>query len=372
MKTKMGLGQGEPGHDFAWAAGVLTDRFGEVFDHYRRRLVENENLLAIGGVESERLEAQAWALVDHTGTILRGEKAPPGAEADLYPDTGEGQEAVLTAHPDESLRAGAMLCEAILAVLLEELPEGYSSREVMALSLAVQKSVMDQVGQVSVAAYTGHLLNKVHETQIEERKRFSRELHDRVAHSIAVINQSLELYEFLRKRNPEEAEGRLNRAKRVGKETVQVARDMAGELRDVGSSEGLHITLENLLRASVTQGMDYEVSVEGDDEGLSPQVRDQLYLILREGIRNAVAHSGSEKVEVTIDISPERAKAGVTDHGKGFDIDGKLPENAIGLKSMKERTSLLGGNLDVTSGPGNGTSAVVRIPLKKNGYGDDG
>ena len=354
-------------HDFAWSASVLTDRFGEIFDDYRRRLEEGGSLLTIvGGLEKGRLETQARALVDHTATLLRGGRVPSGAEAGLYPDSKEASEEVITAHPDESLRAGSVLCEAMLKVLVEELPEGCPPRDAVTLSLTVQKSVMDQVGQISMSAYTNHLLNKVHETQIEERKRFSRELHDQVAHSIAVINQSLELYEYLRERNPEEAEQRLSRARKVGKETVRVARDMAGEMRDVGTSEGLHVALENLLGASVARGMEYAVSVKGNDESLSAQVRDQLYLILREGIRNAVAHSESERVEVTIDISPEEAKAGVTDYGKGFDLDGKLPEHGIGLKSMRERTSLLGGTLEVSSGPGKGTSAVVRLPLTKD------
>ena len=158
----------------------------------------------------------------------------------------------------------------------------------------------------------------------------------------------------------------------MGKETARVARDLAGELRDVGSSEGLHVALENLLRASVEREVEYEVSVKGDDQSLSSHVRDQLYLILREGIRNAVTHSGSDRVEVTIDISPEEARASVADYGRGFEFNGHFPEGGVGLRSMKERSALLAGTLEVTSETGKGTLAVVRIPLKKNGCGGDG
>ncbi|MGI9048825.1 MAG: sensor histidine kinase [Rubrobacteraceae bacterium] len=334
MATKSSVEQRGPNHSFAWAADVLTNRFEEIFDVYQRRLEEIESLLVLGGgFVDERLEEQTQALVDHTASVLRGEETPPpGVEAELYADTQEErqEELIVTAHPDESLRAGVALCEAMLTVLIGDTPEWYSPRETVALSLAIQKSIINQIGQVSMAAYANHLLNKVHETQVEERKRFSRELHDRVAHSIAVVSQSLDLYEFFRERDPEEADERLRRARRMVKETIQVARVMAVDLRDVGNSEGLRIALENLLKASVTRGMEYKVSVEGSDEALSPHVRDQFYLILREGIRNVVSHSGSDRIEVKIEILPEEMCASVTDYGKGFDLDQKPPENGIG------------------------------------------
>ena len=87
---------------FVWASDVLKGRFGEIFDDYRRRLEEGGSLLTIvGGLDKGRLKTQAWALVDHTATLLRGGQVMPGVETGLYPDSEAAAEEVVTAHPDE-------------------------------------------------------------------------------------------------------------------------------------------------------------------------------------------------------------------------------------------------------------------------------
>jgi len=75
-------------------------------------------------------------------------------------------------------------------------------------------------------------------------------------------------------------------------------REFARELRETETSDGLRIALENLMRISVPGGVKAEVLFEGEEEHIPDYVRDQLYMILREGVRNAVAHSGADSIVV--------------------------------------------------------------------------
>ena len=108
--------------------------------------------------------------------------------------------------------------------------------------------------------------------------------------------------------------------------------------------------------------MQSEVSLEGQEEHLPDYVRDQLYMVLREGVRNAVAHSGSERIEVEVSITPRRVVARVRDHGTGFDAEDGTTEG-LGLSSMKERVSLLGGSFELVPEMGGGARAEVKLPL---------
>jgi signal transduction histidine kinase len=91
-------------------------------------------------------------------------------------------------------------------------------------------------------------------------------------------------------------------------------------------------------------------------------------------VRNAVAHSGCGRIEVSVDVDDAEFRGRVEDDGKGFDPHGGEgvwhddrgdgePAAGVGLRSMRERTDALGGLLDVSSEPGRGSALEVCIPL---------
>ena len=90
-------------------------------------------------------------------------------------------------------------------------------------------------------------------------------------------------------------------------------------------------------------------------------VRDQVFLVLREAVRNAVFHSGCGSLSVGLDIAPESIVGSVEDDGRGFDpADG---DRGVGLRSMRERAALLDGALRLDCKPGRGTRVEVSVPL---------
>jgi signal transduction histidine kinase len=351
--------------EFPEAARILDERFREIFEDYEIRLREMRSLLVVGdGTTPEQLEANARSVLGRATKVLKGEeRSLLAVEEEIYRNI-ESSDEPLNPHPDESFRAGVALCKAAVTVVVRNLLPGTPPEKIAAISLAVQEIVMDRVSRMVMASYVDYLLTKVKETQFEERRRYSRELHDRLAHQMTVVTQSLDLYGAYKESDAERAERRLVLARESANEALDLMREFAKELRLLETSDGLRIALENLMRISVPEGVHWEVSLEGEEEHLPDYVRDQLYMVLREGVRNAVAHSGSERIEVEVSVTPRRVTARVRDHGTGLDAEDGTTEG-LGLSSMKERVSLLGGSFGLVSEPGGGARAEVRLPLMR-------
>ncbi|MDP9454203.1 MAG: sensor histidine kinase [Actinomycetota bacterium] len=358
-----GGGPGSPG--LSRAARVLEERTGEILADYVGRLEEIGSLLVVGGGNTpEQLEAQARGVLARASSVLRGEeRSLLAVEEEIYRNIEDSEEP-LNPHPDESFRAGVALCKAAVSVVVDDLTPETSPAEVAEVALAVQEIVMDRISRMVMASFVDYLLTKVKETQNEERRRFSRELHDRLAHEMTVVSQSLDLHGSLRERDPGRAEERLDLARRSARGALELMREFSHELRETETSDGLRIALQNLMRISVPSGVESEVVFEGEEEHLPDYVRDQLYMVLREGVRNAVAHSGSESIVVEVNISPREVVALVWDHGEGFETSEAVSEG-VGLSSMRERAELLGGSFEVASKGERGTAIKVRLPLMR-------
>jgi signal transduction histidine kinase len=196
-----------------------------------------------------------------------------------------------------------------------------------------------------------------------ERRTIGRELHDRVAHAMGVVHQSLQLHEALAERDPQKAEEKLELAKRMVVEAMEKTRDLSRTLRAEEGGEELKAALSELLRDTVPPGMDQELSVAGDEEVVSDGVREQLFLVLREAVYNAVSHSGAGEVRVAVGVEKERVAGVVEDDGRGFERGSAEAGESGGLAYMAERASLLGGACSVDSAPGEGTRVEVSFPL---------
>jgi signal transduction histidine kinase len=347
------------------AARVLDERFAEIFQDYERRLHQIRSLLVVGdGTRPEQLEANARSVLGRAAKVLRGEeRSLLAVEEEIYRNI-ETSEEPLNPHPDESFRAGVALCKAAVAAVVRDMARDAPPEEIAGVALAVQEIVMDRVSRMVMASYVDYLLTKVKETQYEERRRFSRVLQDRLAHDVAVVTQSLDLYQAYRERDPERAEGRLAMARESADEALGLMREYSRELKLSESTDGLRIALENLMRISVPDDVEWEVSVEGEEGHLPDYVRDQLYMTLREGVRNAAAHRGSERITVEVRVTPRRVAARVRDGGSGLHPEDGTTEG-LGLSSMEERVSLVGGSFELVPESDGTARAELSLPLMR-------
>ena len=111
--------------------------------------------------------------------------------------------------------------------------------------------------------------------------------------------------------------------------------------------EGLEPALSELLEDTLSPEVSLEITVEGEEGLLSPAIRDQLFLILREAVRNALAHSGMSTLGVAARVTEREAVGLVEDDGSDF---------------MEERAALVGGQCLIVSVPSKGTRVEVVVP----------
>jgi signal transduction histidine kinase len=137
------------------------------------------------------------------------------------------------------------------------------------------------------------------------------------------------------------------------------------ELRRSETENGLVAALQDLLEVAVPDDISAELSASGAESRLSDHQRGQLYLILREAVRNAVRHSGC-RLTVGLDITSEEISGYVEDDGHGFEGNGESRDR-LGLRSIRERTALLEGKAEVYSAPQGGVGVQIRIPLLNGG-----
>jgi two-component system NarL family sensor kinase len=97
---------------------------------------------------------------------------------------------------------------------------------------------------------------------------------------------------------------------------------------------------------------------------LPPRVEAALYRICQETLTNVARHAGAERVAIRLVATPERVRLVVEDDGRGFDAS-RVPEGRHGIVGMRERAEMLGGTLEVRSGPGAGTRIEATVPLEK-------
>jgi signal transduction histidine kinase len=319
-------------------------------------------------------EAQARLMAARAAAILRGEDASAlEMEEEIYRNIEASREP-LNPQPDEAFRAWEAFCGAALAAIARQLPPDTPPAEVVAISLALEgvvtQRISRRISRVLKASYIDYLMTKVRETRDEERRRFSRDLHDRLAHDVASVRANLELYEELENADPQRARGRLRYARQAADEALGLVRDFASEFRQSEASEGLRLALENLIRISVPQETRMSISFDGDEAHLPDYVRDQLYLILREGVRNVVAHAETENMEVEVGINRDEVMAAIMDVGMGFISDGTVLTEGLGISSMRERAELLGGSFELSSRPDGGPGLRSASPWRDAGERD--
>jgi signal transduction histidine kinase len=210
------------------------------------------------------------------------------------------------------------------------------------------------------------------EARIAERARIARELHDTLLQSFHAVLLHFQTGINLLPEYPDEprtgaARETLAKAMRGAKHAIVEGRQAIQELRSqVIETSDLPLAIRTLGEelAANSRAVAFQVNVEGTPRDLHPILRDEVYRVTGEGIRNAFHHANAEKIEVEIHYDDRHLRVRVRDNGKGIDpkllSDGNR-EGHFGLRGMRERAKLMGGNLTVWSEPDAGTEVELSI-----------
>jgi signal transduction histidine kinase len=209
------------------------------------------------------------------------------------------------------------------------------------------------------------------EARVAERTRIARELHDTLLQGAHGLLLRFETVSQLLPERPLEAKKNLDSAIQQTAEFVTEARDEVQGLRDsTVQSNDLAVAIsmlgEELASASGNPPPPaFHVAVEGEAQSLHPILRDEIYKISAEALRNAFRHAHARRVEVEIRYDDEQFRLRVRDDGKGMDstlLSSHGGEGHYGLRGMRERATLIGGKLAVWSEVDGGTEVELRVP----------
>src|SRR5215216_7431557 len=202
--------------------------------------------------------------------------------------------------------------------------------------------------------------------QETERQRLSRQMHDGPAQALSNFILQTEIAMRLMDIDAGQARDELNNLKSSAMGTFQKVRNFIFELRPMMLDDlGLVPTLRRYSDAFKEQtGLDVTVTVTGNDRRLEPYLEVMLFRAIQEVLGNAARHSQATLVKVSLDMGEDRVRVSVDDNGKGFDSESILQGNSLGLKLIRERAEMLGGNFEVDSAMGKGSRITFAVPAR--------
>ncbi len=204
---------------------------------------------------------------------------------------------------------------------------------------------------------------------LEERDRIGMDLHDGIIQSIYGVGLVLEHARLLADEDPKQAAERIQQAINNLNHTIRDIRTYILDLRprqlgDENLLDGLRrLTLE--FRANTLA----EANLTGAPEDVADLPKSHslaLFHICQEALANAAKHAAAKKVEVSVWRTPERVMLEIRDNGKGFDMQKMSMTLGHGLSNMHTRAHQVGGDVELCSVLGEGTSILVWVPNSKS------
>ncbi len=200
---------------------------------------------------------------------------------------------------------------------------------------------------------------------LEERDRIGMDLHDGIIQSIYGVGLSLEGVQHILDKDPQAAQGRINQAIDGLNQAIRDIRAYILDLRprQLGN-EGLLNGVKRLI-AEYRANTFSEVNLTEPDTDLKDLPYTQslvLFHICQEALANAAKHAKAKKVQVAVWTTPDRVLLEIRDDGKGFDVDQMQASIGHGLANMQTRAHTVGGDVDISSAPNEGTTVLVWTP----------
>ena len=192
----------------------------------------------------------------------------------------------------------------------------------------------------------------------EERRRLRRELHDGLGPALAGMSMQVRAVHKLVS-GQQRAEQLLGALAQDLRACTAEVRQLVDQLRPPALDGGLAAALRAQCRRFDPATLPVSLTIEGELTGLPAAVEVAAYRIVAEALTNVARHAGASHVTVTVDRGRELTVT-VTDDGPGIDPAAKP---GVGLTSMRERATELGGECEVSAAAPRGTRVRVRLPL---------
>ncbi|MGL5930538.1 MAG: sensor histidine kinase [Dermatophilaceae bacterium] len=191
-----------------------------------------------------------------------------------------------------------------------------------------------------------------------ERVRLAREIHDSLGHHLTALSLQLDKAASFRSRDPVVADLAVESARASARSALEDVRMSVRSLREHAPVFDLEDGLGELVQRLREDRIDVELTVSGDEESVDAATRATLFRAAQEALTNVRRHSGARRVELHLTISPGQTVLTVRDDGRGF-VD--QTAEGYGITGMRERAALVGGDVEISSGPREGTTVTVAV-----------
>jgi PAS domain S-box-containing protein len=240
--------------------------------------------------------------------------------------------------------------------------EGKPVRLVLANEVTEQHLAEERLKESyeSIRKLTEHLQN----IREEERLHIAREIHDELGQLLTVLKMDVSWLNKKIQPATDPVQQKLTELLSLIDTTVKTVRRIASELRpslldDLGLLAAMEWHLEEFERRS---GIAQSAVLPDTELKLPDPIKIGLFRIFQESLTNVARHSGAKNVNVSLIQKHKQLILSITDDGKGL-AEGKGESKTLGLLGMKERTSGMGGEYNISSKPGEGTTVNVMVPL---------
>ncbi len=211
---------------------------------------------------------------------------------------------------------------------------------------------------------------KIINAQESERQDLSIRLHDGPAQSLTNLILQAEICERLFDSDPVRARTELTELKNAVNGTFQKVREFIFDLRpmmldDLGLTPTLKKAIEDYEQKT---GLACNLTITGKDQRLPSHAEITIFRVVQQLLNNVREHANATHIQIEMNIGDDRVSVSVEDDGSGFDADQAMSASlqhrkTMGLSTMRERTQMLGGELNIDSAPGRGTRIDFWLPL---------
>jgi two-component system sensor histidine kinase DegS len=202
---------------------------------------------------------------------------------------------------------------------------------------------------------------------LEERRRISREIHDRALQLLSAARLRIERCHRQLNDDSEPLKAELQMIEENLERSITEIRNLLTENQlDLQLQAG---SLERRLRDeleifSTRAGIKIDFQCAIGSHNLPSQIERELYFTLREGVLNAIRHSRASELHLSLRQSRAACEASLRDNGVGFNVAATEGSSHYGLRGMKERIRKIGGELSLQTAPGKGTEIHITVPLE--------
>jgi signal transduction histidine kinase len=206
----------------------------------------------------------------------------------------------------------------------------------------------------------------------EERHRLARDLHDAIKQEIFVVQTAAATVEARFDNDPEGARSALEQVRAAAREAMAEMEAMLDQLRaapleTTGLVEALRKQCEALGFRTGAR-VEFQLGTLPPNEALAPGAQQAIFRAAQEALANAGRHARAANVEVSLDAVGPRLELTVRDDGSGFDTNQRA--SGMGLRNMRERASEYGGEFEIDSMPGRGTTVRFWVPVESVAFED--